>query len=206
MGISIRDEASPLLQMVMDKYPDATRGALKSVGYWAMRQIQSGISSQAPGGERYAKFYPQPLRQALDRVLNGRGKAVYPPLGKLQKAIKYKYLNSDSRGMTVVVGWTSESSINLGEKQQEGFARPMTEKMRRAFDASFEKLGFKIRIAKDTTEITTPARPTINPMSNVINAQATAKFEELFKQYILSGPVTRSASGHKRQYKVLKEF
>jgi len=206
MSISIRDEASPLLQMMIDKYPDATRGALKSVGYWAMKQIQGGISSQAPGGEQYAKFYPQPLRRALDQILDGRGKSNYPPLGKLQRAIKYNYLNSNSRGMTVVVGWTSGSSINLGEKQQEGFSRPMTEAMRRAFDASFAKLGLKIRIAKSTTQISTPARPTISPMSGIIDAQAPAKFEGLFKQYILSGPVTRSASGNKRQYKVLKEF
>lgn len=207
MPISIHDEASPMLQMMMERYPDAVRGALKSTGYWAMRQIQGGMASGSPGGETYSPFFPQPLRRALDQVLSGRGKTVYPPLGKLQRAIKYKYLNSDARGMSVVVGWTSQSSINLGEKQQEGFTRPMTEAMRRAFDAAFQKLGYKTRIAKSTTEISTPARPTVNPVAtNIIDPQAAEKFEDIFKRYILSGSPGTTSSGHKRQYQVLKEF
>ncbi|MEN6568057.1 MAG: hypothetical protein ABFC57_17370 [Veillonellales bacterium] len=203
MKFVLIDEASPLLQMMIDKFPDASRGALKSTGYWAMRKIQGGIQSQAPGGEPYAEFFPQKLRQALDRVLRGRGKSNYPPMGRLQRAVKYQFLNSGARGMSVVVGWTSASAVRLGGMQQEGFSRPMTDSMRRAFDAAFQKLGLKTRIKATTTEIKTPSRKTIPPMATQLSPQITDQFETTFKKYLLSGPESRSPSGHKRQYKVL---
>lgn len=182
LRFDITNNASKGLGAVMDALPVITRKAIKSTGYQAMQAIQEGIKSGAPGGDTYAEFFPQKYRRALDQIIRGRGKSDYKPMGKLAQATKYRYMNTDARGMSVVVGWLSNSSANIGRKQQDGYIRPMTDAMRKSFDDAFEKLGMKTRIAKTTTQLTVPSRPTMAPMEQVLEPVLSGIFETAFKK------------------------
>lgn len=190
MQFDIYNNASLGMQGLIEAFPDFTRKAIKASGFWAMQQVQQGIASGAPGGQSYADFYPQPLRKSLDQVLTaakysngrGRGKNNYPPMGRLKQAVKYRYMNNSARGMAVAVGWLSKSSQFLGAKQQEGYQRPVTDAVRRAFDASYAKLGLEMRLRKSTKTLQIPARQTMGPMQRVVEAGVGPLFESKFRK------------------------
>ncbi|MBP2643730.1 MAG: hypothetical protein H6Q67_1617 [Firmicutes bacterium] len=206
MKIVLKDDASPLLLAMIDRFPNVTRGAVKSTGYWMMRQIQAGIASGAPGGEKYAQLaLPNKFRQILEQVLGNKGKVRYKLMGKLGQAVKYKAVGS-GKNTSVVVGWTSKSAVDLGEKLQDGFTRPVTPALRKAWDAAYQKSGMATRLPASKLTITTPGRPTIAPMKKATESKVMGVFEAKFKEYLFNVAPKTTSSGKLKQYPVLKEF
>lgn len=188
----IKDNASPAFKKAISDFPNTTRGALKSTGYWLVGKVKEPgpfrqeITSNAPGGKRYAPFGNQKFRQALDRVVQGRGKTNYQPYGKLKNALRYRYTPSSSRGSAVTVGFISSSAYNLAKKLSTGFSSSMTEARRNLWNAAFERLGWKTRASKTRTSVDVPARPAVDPMWQKYKQPAMQKFEETFRKYLMN--------------------
>ena len=168
MNIKIEDEVSPKLKKLMEEKPQITKSALKSTGYFTMKEIQKGIKSGSPGGIKYADFMPLNLKRRLNKVLGKRTSRL--PLGKMSQAVKYKM---DTNG-TVTIGWLSNSAKKLGEQIEAGMVRKATDKVKFIFALA------KIWIEKDKNEIQVPARHTFSPMYNKLKNVIPNKFEEKF--------------------------
>lgn len=202
LQFDVYDNSMDTVKWMIDKVgKDGVRKALKSTGWFAMTQIKAGIESGAPGGQRYHPFMSPKIRRALDQVLHGRGKSKYPPMGRLKPAVKYNYMASSSRGMSVVVGWNSRSASFLGGMQQTGAVRPMSEKFRAALNAAFDKAGLKIRVKDTTKTVKLPRRDTIPAMHRALQSKIGAHFESKLREYLKTG-LPPSSVGKKRVYKI----
>ena len=202
LQFDIYDNAEAAVKWMVDKVgKDGVRKALKSTGWFAMTQIKAGIDSGAPGGKRYHPFMSQKIRKALDQVLHGRGKNKYPPMGRLKPAVKYNYMASKSRGMSVVVGWNSRSASYLGGMHQTGAVRPMSEKFRNALNAAFDKAGLKIRVKDTTKTVKLPKRDTIPAMHRALQRKLGEHFENKLREYLKTG-LPQSSLKKKRTYKI----
>jgi len=176
-SVTVEDEATPWLQWAMTEFPDFRRKALKSLGWYMQKEIKKGIKSRAPGGRAYAPFLPAKVRRKLDEAFDKKGKRSYAPLGGLAKAVGYQYKSSGD----VVVGWLSESAVRLGTKQEKGAKVRITGKMRRAY------LAAGIGIKPGRKEVVIPARPTIEPMSDVLVPKAAGYVEGKIWGYLTKG-------------------
>ncbi len=184
LKFDIHDNATPKLQYLTERFPNTTRGAIKSVGYWLKGQFQTDIVTDDPGGVPYPEFGNPKFRQMLERLLNGRGKTKYLPYGKLTKAIRYRYTPSRSRGYAVTIGFVNSSAYNLAGKLARGFSSPMTDQRRKAWDKAFQMLGWKTRVNPNKTAVDVPARPVIVPMWEQKRAEAMQVFEKKFYEYL----------------------
>lgn len=95
----------------------------------------------------------------------------------MAKAVGYQYKSSGD----VVVGWLSESAVRLGTKQEKGAKVRITGKMRRAY------LAAGVGIKPGRKEVVIPARPTIEPMSDVLVPKAAGYVEEKIWGYLTKG-------------------
>ena len=136
---------------------------------------------------------PAQLRGKLEAVLGGPQKRRYLPLGKLRQAVGYDKSRA-SEGL-VKVGWLSASAVGIGTKQEKGFATPVTEKLRAAFNAAGIKMGAGVH------QIMVPALQTYQPMKPVIEKGAPEKVQARIMQY-LNGVAERSAASSRRVYRV----
>lgn len=202
--ISIMDNASPVIRWTIANKPEWLRKALKSTGNMMRKEIQAGIRSGAPGGVPYAKFFDYRIRAVLDSRERRLTRRKYQPLGKLWRAVKYKYCGAGPAGSSqyVVVGWTSDSAVRLGKMMEEGFTRNVTPKVRARFDAAFARLGLKTRLTKDT--LTTPARKTIGPMRAVLAPKLGPYVANKFMYYLKYGAPDSRWGG--RRYNVKGVF
>lgn len=203
LKFDIYDNAEDTVQWMINTLgKDGVRGALKSTGWFVKEAVQQGIERKAPGGVRYAPFMGQKVRYWLDKFLHGRGKKEYKPMGRLKPAVKYAYMSSGSRGMSVVVGWNSASSASLGGLQQRGSVRAMSDKFRNALNAALEKSGSDRRVRKTTTTVKLPARVTIPNVHRSIQANAVRWFELKLKRYLRDGVPKGAPTKKARVYKI----
>lgn len=175
--IKIIDNATPWLRNMAENAPVWERKALKSAGWMMQKEIKAGMKSGAPGGQRYADTMPADKRRKLEKALGNIGKRNYPIMGKLVKAIGYKY-RSDQ---TLHVGWLSASAANIGGKLEKGFSRNVSDKMRHAFGAA----GMPLKRGKDKVII--PARPTMNPLRSALEPKIFPYIEQKFLEYAAKG-------------------
>lgn len=216
--IDIMDEASPTIKFLAVNKPVWMRKIMKSTGWYMQAEIKAGMKTASPGGVPYRRFFNYKLRarleeargisnsalNALEKIDNDklRKRAAdrleklrftnrsYKPMGRLQQAIGYQF---DKNTDTLKVGWLSNSAKRLGNIQQEGLTRPMTEKMKRYFFAA------GIPVKKSTVDI--PARKTIDPMALYFRGKLGTYMDAKLQEYIANGgPQGTSA---KRKYRVV---
>lgn len=175
--IQIIDNATPWLRNMAQNAPAWERKALKSAGWMMQKEIKAGMKSGAPGGRKYAETMPAAKRRKLENALGNKAKRNYPIMGKLVKAIGYKYRNDQ----TLHVGWLSASAANIGGKMEKGFQRNISDNMRRAFGAA------KIPLSRGKNRIVIPARPTMGPMQTVLAPKVFPYIEQKFFEYAQKG-------------------
>lgn len=191
--LEVDDAASPFLQKFIEEKPRWLSSALKSAGYWAQKEIKTGILSGAPGGQPYARMMPVWMRRKLEKALGHQVRRSYTPMGKLVKAVGYDKTYA-STGL-VTVGWLSSNAVNYGEKQEKGFFTKVNDRMRGAFIIA------GIYFPQSKTTIAVPARPTYGPMKPVIQRGATKRVEEKIQSY-LKGNMERSRPTTRAKYMV----
>lgn len=192
--VEYSDFASPFMAEVIKNNPKWIASSLKSAGWKVSREIKKGMRSRAPGGQPYAPAHlTNKQRAALEKVLGGKVKRYYRPMGNLINAIGYDKTNAAAG--VVTVGWLSKSSVYLGSKQQEGFQTPVTPAVRRAFAAA----GIKLSVQKK--ELEAPSRPTFSPMESMLERIAKDQFESKILSYV-SGNSSRGTAASGRVYKV----
>lgn len=184
--VRILDTATPWLADIAKNNPNYCRWALKSTGWMVQQEVKKGIRSRAPGGHSYAKGMAAKRRRAIDELMGRKSFRTYRPLGKLLQAVGYdkKNVGKDGSG-SVIIGWLSDSAQWLGEIQEGGHSRVITPKMRRMFWAA------GIPISKATNEVKIPARPTYDPMYQVLEPIIPKYFEQKIFDY-WTGQSTRS--------------
>ncbi len=197
MGVSVEiiDEATPWLQWAAQEFPDFTRSALKSTGWWLSREIKKGIRSGAPGGRPYKPRLPAKKRRELEKAFGGRVKRSYPWMGQLSRAVGYQYRKNEN---AVVVGPLSVSAVRLFQKHEAGTSYPVTKKTRRAFAAA------KIPLAKGKKFIRLPKRPTIEPVYDAYHDKIAPHIEEKIWSYIAGKKIKPRKS--KRRYTVVARW
>lgn len=206
MGLSftVEDFATPWVEDVIRTFPDFRRKALKSTGWMIQKEIKAGIKSGAPGGKRY-----RPLVGIKRGKLRGirvmkKGKPG-KPLGRLRLAIGYQYKDDGS----VVVGWLSRSAVLWGSRQEKGYRRRVTSRMRHLWWVSGRTQKGKIRkkgvfLSHGKNEIETPARPTIGPMRQILVPRIPGYFNDKIEEYLEGDIEGQSYSGKK--YKVFGKW
>lgn len=194
--VEVIDEASPWLEWAAEAFPNFTRSALKSTGWWLSQEIKKGIRSGAPGGKRYPKRMEAKRRRPLEAKFGGQSKRMYPWLGQLPKAVGYQYQKGDN---SVLVGPLSPSAVKLFEKHESGSRSPATRKVRRAYFAA----GVGISPSKRTIDL--PARPTIGTIYEAYESKITPHVEEKIWSY-LTGSKSRSKRTSARKYRVIKRW
>lgn len=184
--VRILDTATPWLADIAKNNSDYCRWALKSTGWMVQREIKKGIRSEAPGGRTYVGGMVAKRRRAIDELLGRKSFRTYKPLGKLLQAVGYdkRDIGKDGSGR-VIIGWLSDSAQWLGEMQEEGVSLAITPKMRRMFWAA------GIPLAQATNEVKIPARPTYDPMYQVLEPVIPKYFEQKIYEY-WTGQGTRS--------------
>lgn len=188
--ISFEDGASPWLEWAAKEIPAFAASALKSTGWMMQKKIKEGIKSKAPGGVPYAPTVPARKRKLIDMAFGKGPRAQYPVLGKLRKAIGYQF---DKRRLEVTVGWLSISAVQLGKRLEEGFQTPTTHRMRLAFAAA----GFGVT---KKAALTTPARPTIGPMYDVLQGQIYPHMEDQIWSYLQENNTRSRPKKPKKKY------
>ncbi len=176
LTISVDDQVTAWLEWASEEFPALRRKAMKSLGWDFQKKIKAGIRSGSPGGRAYAAFMPPDKRRKLEKVFGNRGKKEYKPLGRLAAAVGYQYQEATGG---VIVGWLSHSAVNIGTKMEKGFQKTVTPKLRRAYFAA--GLGISKPI------ITVPARPTFEPMREVLTPGAAAYVEGKIWEYLGKG-------------------
>ena len=198
--VDIRTEnlVPSFLRQVLEEKPQWMASALKSAGFWAKKELEAGIKSGAPAGQRYAAGMSAARRRDIEDVMNAVNpkrlpKRAFLKLGKLRQAVKYDKTRA-AEGI-VKVGWTSRSSVRLGTLHEKGFFQPITAKMRRMFFAA------GIGISKGRSHIALPKRSTFKPMHPIIQVGAAKQAQLKIISY-LEGNVERSQAKSRRVYRV----
>jgi hypothetical protein len=199
-GLKIIDTATPFLKLIAAENPKYIKWALQSTGWWLTKAIKYEIKMGTPGGEKYADFSKiknqrdtyytvtltrkskktgrlKEIRRRFDTNQLVKETGTHKPMGRLANAVGYKYY-SDS--MRMLVGWLSQSAVDVGTKQELGYTRKITPKMRRLFRYSGIPLGKK-------SEITIPARPTFGPIYREKAPQIITHVERKIWDYIENG-------------------
>lgn len=165
--VKLVDLATPHFRRLSDEFPRYFDRALRSTGWWLRKEIQEGIRSGAPGGQRYARYSGITTSRVLDahrgRGLTPTGRrraprrnlAEHKPMGKLYQATRYKHYKDSNR---VLIGWISKSAEELGTTHERGKSVPITPRMRRFFWASGVPLNPRKRY------LYIPKRLTIDPV------------------------------------------
>ena len=193
--VQITDEATPWLQWAAREFPDFTRSALKSTGWWLSKEIKKGIRSGAPGGKPYKPRLPAKKRRELERVFGGRVKRSYPWMGQLARAVGYEYVKADN---SVVVGPLSSSAVRLFQKHESGSSYPITSKVRKAFAAA------KMPIPKGKKYLKLPKRPTIEPVYSAYHDKIAPHIEEKIWSYIAGKKIKPKKT--RRRYTVVAKW
>lgn len=136
----------------------------------------------------------------IARTINRRrGLRQHKPLLRLASAITYQV---DDQGMTMRVGFTRRSprwAVVAAERQQSGFTRPVTERMRRYMAARgadrrgmrtwrSRRTGNPLMLRKTTTRFVVPARPVVQPYWEWQRPQTTVRIRNNFRM-IMRGQV-----------------
>lgn len=195
--IDINDGASSWLGWAAKNFPDFTRSALKSAGWWLSQKIKKEMREGAPAGRKYAPRMPAGRRRRLESVwsrgkFGGEVKSRYPWFGKLPRGIGYELAGDE----TVLVGPLTSSAGTLMLMHELGYTRMVTRKMRKGFFAA--GVGLK----QNRRFITGPARPTINPIFEKYGPQIHQYIEEKIWGY-MKGNTERSVPSSRKAYKVL---
>lgn len=213
--IVIQDNATPFLRYMIAMNPQWMDKALKSLGYYMQKQIKSGIKAKSPGGQEFASFMDPRVRAQLegrtDRPMvdiishhqkgwkrkyakDAAGKSIiYPPFGKLQKAIGYQY---DADAMKLTVGYLSKSAVRMGTMMENGYTKPVTDAVRKFF------WSHGVPISPSKTTIKVPPRPVMEPMRKVLMPQMVPYLESKLVSY-WAGNTSFSPSAT-RKYKVYR--
>lgn len=145
----------------------ALNTAVKVEGFRLMRLLKQQIRAGAPGGRKF-----EPLT-FLARRWGSKGNRLRAnkPLRRLAVAVRYWV--KDRKPFDMRIGWTgprtSKSWKRIARLQQEGFARPVSEKRRRSFARLGEPMSARsparkyMFLRKSTTRFETPARPVMDP-------------------------------------------
>lgn len=194
--VEYKDEATPFLNYIIQNRPKWKATALKSAGWRTSQELKKGIKSAAPGGAPYEPLHlDNTKRRALERVMGGKIRRNYPPMGQLQKAIGY-YGKMADKGI-VPVGWLSRTAVYLGDKQQQGYKTEITPKVRRLFAAA------GIKLSKNKRVLSTPSRKTFAPMEAMLSRIARDQFASKLISYF-NGNTERGTAASKRVYRVYK--
>jgi len=132
---------------------------LKIVGYKYHKKLKEEIRAEAPGGQDFKK------RTIISKHISGRRKT----LSTLATSVRYDYERLPNP--KVEIGWVgrkvSKRNKILALAHQEGFSRPVTQKIREHFAAIGGNVrGQKKRVfflRKDTERLETEPRPIIQP-------------------------------------------
>lgn len=194
--VEYKDNATPFLNYIIANNPKWKTSALKSAGWRTSQELKKGIRSAAPGGSPYEPLHlDNKKRRALEKIMGGKVRRNYPPMGQLQKAIGY-YGTMASRGV-VPVGWLSKTAVYLGDKQQKGYSTEVTPKVRRMFAAA------GIKLSKNKSRLQTPSRKTFAPMETMLSRIAQDQFASKLISYF-NGNTARGTAASKRTYRVYK--
>lgn len=160
--------------------------------YWSVResaaalrlQLKSEIRAGAPGGRRI-----EGLTRLARRKRDRKSWLPDKPLARLANPIFYQIRSQDP--IQIAVGWTGQRGSGgirrIAERLQEGFTSPVSERRGRFFmhrgqeisDRSAFKKYFFLR--KSTRQLTTPARPIIEPFWADEKAKAMADIRRRFR-------------------------
>jgi hypothetical protein len=193
--VQVIDEASPWLEWAAREFPDFTRSALKSTGWWLSREIKKGIRSGAPGGKPYAPRMPAKKRRALEKAMGGRVKRSYPWMGQLSRAVGYEYRQGEN---AVVIGPLSSSAVALFKKHESGTSYPVTQKVRKAYAAA------GIYLSRGTKYIKLPRRETIGPVYQAYRNRISPYIEDKITSYMAGKKIKPRRT--KRRYQVVSRW
>jgi len=136
----------------------------------------------------------------IARTINRKsGVRQHKPLLRLASGITYLV---DDQGMTMRVGFTKRSPrwvVRAAARQQEGFTRPVTERMRRYMAArgserrtrrtwKSRRTGNPLMLRKTTTRFTVPPRPIVQPFWDWQRPQTATRIRNNFRM-IMRGQV-----------------
>lgn len=160
------DNLSKILKTESIRHEKALQTAIKVEGYRAMRLLKNQIQQGSPGGR---KFRPLTF---LARMAGGSGRLKPDKrLKGIGNLIRYKVLST--KPFSLAFGWlnhqVSESWKKIIERQQEGFATPLSRSDRLrivGIGASFSarsKARTYAFLRKGTVSFRTPASPILDP-------------------------------------------
>ncbi len=170
------------LKKAQDEKAKALSTSIKVEAFRLSKILKDEIRSGAPGGNTF---------RPLTFLARRKAKSTRPnkPLAKLALPVRYDVTNQSP--FTVAIGWTNKVSSSwkqIAERQQEGFESRVTDRRRRFFrhkadDLSARSPNRKFLFLRDqTTELSTPARPIIEPFYKAHQFEAWEKIRSNFRR------------------------
>jgi hypothetical protein len=166
----------------------ALKNAIRTEAFSLRQTIQQAIRMSAPAPGQHLRDLSM-----IARTVNRRQGLRHPrPLLRLAGGVTY---DVDDNGMTMRVGFTKRSprwTVIAADRQQAGFTRPVTEKMRRymAWRGSerrakrtwkTRRTGNPLMLRKTTTRFVVPPRPIIEPFWDWQRTQTIGRIRKNFR-------------------------
>jgi hypothetical protein len=163
----------------------ALETAIKVEGYRLRRELKKEIRSGSPGGKKF-----EPLTFLARRKRGSKRFKPNKPLSRLALPIMYHVKSKDPFKMAI--GWTgprvSNSWKKIAERQQEGFAAPVTDPQESFFRHRGAEISRRSRnrryfFLKDSTrQLDIPAREIIDPFYDAHHMESWVNIRKNFKR------------------------